>query len=75
MKSRINGVGKVLGGMKKVFSCRVMVYERVAVPTPLYWAETWSMTVAEKKRLNVMEMRCQRSMCGVTRMDQVRNEV
>ena len=42
VKSRINDVGKVLGGMK-VFSCRVMrmnvkrrLYEGVAVPTVLY---------------------------------------
>ena len=32
------------------------------------------MRVAEKRRLNVMEMRCLRSMCGVTRRDRVRNE-
>ena len=64
VKSRINGVGKVLGGMK-VFSCRVMgmnvkrrLYEGVAVPTALYGTETWRMVVAEKKRLNVMEMKC-----------------
>ena len=40
------------------------LYEGVAVPTALYWPETWAMAVAEKKRLNVMEMRCLRSMCG-----------
>ena len=33
------------------------------------------MAVAEKKRLNVMEMRYLRSMCRVTRIDRVRNEV
>ena len=33
------------------------------------------MEVAEKKRLNVMEMKCLRSVCGVTRMNRVRNEV
>ncbi len=44
------------------------------VPTALYGAETRNMGAAERKRLNVMEMRCLRSMCGVTRMDRVRNE-
>ena len=75
MKFRINDIGKV-------FSCRVMgmnvkrrLYEGVAVSTALYGAETWSMAVAEKMILNVIEMRCLRSMCGVTLMDQVRNEV
>ena len=45
MKSRINDVGKVLGGMK-VFSCTAMgmnikrrLYEGVAAPTVLYGAE------------------------------------
>ena len=52
MKSKIIDVRKVLGGMKTVFSCRVMgmnvksrLYEGVAVPTALYGAETWSMAV------------------------------
>ncbi len=44
------------------------------LPTALYGAETWNMGRAERKRLNVMEMNCLRSMCGVTRMDRVRNE-
>ena len=72
-------VGKVLGGMK-VLNCRAMkmnvkrrLYEGAAVPTALYGSETWSMTVAEK-RLNVMEMRCLRSMYEVSCIDQVRNE-
>ena len=62
-----------------MFSCRAMMinvkkslYEGVAVPTIQYGAETWSMAVAEKKRLKVMEMRC---VCEVMSMvDRVRNE-
>ena len=81
VKFRISETGRVLGGMKKVFKCRALrmnakrrLYEGVVVPTALYGAETWNMGVLERKRLNVMEMRCLRSMCGVTRMDRVRNE-
>ncbi len=44
------------------------------VPTALYGSETWNMVVAERRRSNVMEMRCLRSMCGVTQMDRVRND-
>ena len=62
-----------------MFSCIAMrmnvkrkLYEEVNLPTARYGAETWSM---KKKRLNVMEMRCQRSMCGVTCMERVTNEV
>ena len=29
----------------------------------------------EREKLDVAEMKCLRSMCGVTRMDRVRNEV
>ena len=54
MKSRINDVGKVLGGMK-VFSCTVIamnvkrrLYEGVAVPTTPYVAKTWRIAVVEK---------------------------
>jgi len=50
------------------------LYEGVVVLTDLYGAETWNMGAAERRRLNVMEMRCLRSMYGVTRMDRVRNE-
>ena len=50
------------------------LHERLAVHTSLYRAETWSMAVAEKKRLNVMEIRCMRSMCGVMHMNQVISE-
>ncbi len=64
-----------------MFKCRSLgmsakrrLNEGVVVPTALYGAETWNMGAAESKRLNVMEMRCLRSMCGVTRMDRVRND-
>ena len=50
------------------------LYKGVAVPTALYGTETWSMAVAEKKRLKAMEMRRLRSICGVTHMNRVRNK-
>ncbi len=78
---RINEVGKVCGGMKRVFKYRSLgmsgkrrLYEGAVVPAALYGTETWNMGAAERRKLNVMEMRCLRSMCGVTRMDRVRNE-
>ena len=63
LKCRITDVEKVLGGMEKVFSCRVIgmnvkkrLYEGVAVPTAKYEAEIWSMVVAERTKLKVIEM-------------------
>ena len=51
------------------------LYERIVVPTVMYGSESWGMKVEERGKLDVAEMKCLRSMCGVTRMDRVRNEV
>lgn len=48
-----------------------ILYRRMVVPTTCC-AKTWSMGAAEKKRLNVMEIRYLKSMCGVTWI--IRNE-
>ncbi len=53
-------------------SAKKKLYEGEAVPTTLYGAETWNVGTAER-RMNVMEMRCLRSMFGITQMDRVRN--
>ena len=37
-------------------------------------AEAWGMRSAERKKVNVLEMKCLRSLVGVSRMDRVRNE-
>ena len=45
------------------------------MPIVMYGSESWGMKVKERDKLDVAEMKCLRSMCGVTRMDRVRNEV
>ena len=50
------------------------LYEGVIVPMALYGAEEWGMQSAERRKVNVLEMRCLRSLVGVSRMDRVRNE-
>ena len=40
----------------------------------LYGAEAWGMRSSERKKVNVLEMKCLRSLVGVLRMDRVRNE-
>ncbi len=54
--------------MKRMFKCRLhgmnakrRLYEGVLVSTALYGAETWNMLAAQRRRLNVMEMRCLRT--------------
>ena len=73
---------RAFGAMKRVWSGRSVtvrvkreLYERVVVPTVMYGSESWGLKVEEREKLDVAEMKCLRSMCGVTRMDRVRNEV
>ena len=67
--------------LKSVLSNRVLgikakkcLYERVIVPTALYGTEAWGMRSAERRKVNVLEMKCLRSLVRVSRMDRVRNE-
>ena len=48
--------------------------EGVIVTTELYGAEAWGMRSAERIKVNVLEMKCLRSLVGVSRIDRVRNE-
>ena len=50
------------------------LYEGVIVPTTSYGAEACGMRSAERMKVNVLEMKCLRSLVGVSRMDRVRNE-
>ena len=81
VKYRVKEASKCMGGMKKVMSNRTLgmsakrrLYEGVVVPTALYGAEAWNMKEADRRRLDVFEMRCLRSMVGVSRLDRLRNE-
>ena len=73
---------KTFGAMKRMWKSRSLnvevkreLYERIVVPTVMYGSESWGIKVEERDKLDVAEMKCLRSMCGVTRMDRVRNEV
>ena len=68
------------GAMKSIWKVKEVgmnvkkaLYESIIVPTVLYGGETWGLREAESKRLDVMEMKCLRSMCGVTRRDRFEN--
>ena len=50
------------------------LYEAVFIPTALYGAEAWDIRSAERRKVNVLEMKCLRSLVGVSRMDRVKNE-
>ena len=68
------------GALKSVLSNRGLgikdkkcLYEGVIVPTALYGVEAWGMRSAERRNVKVLEMKCLRSLVGVSRMDRVRN--
>ena len=78
---RMNEVFRAWGELKSVLKNRELgikakkcLYERVIVPTALYGEKEWGMRNAERMKLNVLEMKCLRSLVGVSRMDRVRNE-
>ena len=81
VRHRVNEGCKVLGAMKGVMKNRGLgmnvkkvLYEKVVVPTVTYGSELWGMKVNERQKLNVFEMKCLRSMAGVSRWDRFRNE-
>ena len=51
------------------------LYEGLIVPTELYGAEARGMRSAERRNVNVLEIKCLRSLVRVPRMDRLRNEV
>ena len=65
-------------GLKNVRSVNVKgkreLHKRVAVSTLMYGSKAWGMSVEERIKLDVIEMRSLRSMCEATRYDRLRIE-
>ena len=64
----------MLSNRGPVIKAKRCLYEGVIAPTALYGAEACGMRSAERRKVNVLEMKCLRSLVGVSRMDRVRNE-
>ena len=80
VNSRTEGY-RAWGALKSVLSNRGLgikakkcLYAGVIVPKALYGAEAWGMRRAERRKVNVLEMKCLRRLVGVSRMDKVSNE-
>ena len=70
---RMNEGYRAWGALKSVLSnsrlgikAKKYLYEGVIVPTALYGAEVWGMRSAERRKVNVLEMKCLRSLFGVS---------
>ena len=48
------------------------LYEELIVPMALYGAEALGMRSAERRKVNVLKMKCSKSLVGVSQMDRVR---
>ena len=73
MVHRMNEGYRAWGALKSVLINRGLVikakkcqYEGVIVPTALYGAEAWGMRNVGRRKVNVLEMRCLRSLVGVS---------
>ena len=65
---------RVLSNIGLGIESKKCLYVGVIVSTALYGAEAWGMRSAERMKVNVLEMKCSRSLVGVSRMDRVINE-
>ena len=72
---------RALGELKSVLSNRGLgikakkcLYKGIIVQTALYRAEAWGMRSTKRRKVNVLKIKCLRSLVGVSRMDRVRNE-
>ena len=73
---RMNGEYRAWGALKSVLTNRGLginakkcLYEGVIVPMAVYGSETWGMRSAERRKVNVFETKCWRTLVGVSRMD------
>ena len=64
----------ILGDRRMNVKIKGKVYRTVVRPALMYGAETWALKKAQEKKLEVAEMRMLRWMCGVTKLDKIRNE-
>ena len=81
MNYRIGEAKKVSGGLQKLWKRRcvtreakVGMYEGIVEPSLLYGSEVWGQNTYERKRIEAVEMNYLRNICGVKRIDRVRNE-
>ena len=78
---RIIEARKAAGALQGIWKKRALsteakvgMYEAIVEPSLLYGSEVWVLNVHERKRVQAVEMNCMRNICGVRRIERVRNE-
>src|ERR1700755_3177614 len=81
IKNRVMEGMKVMGGLREVWKkgriskeIKVRMFESMCLPSAMYGCETWVMNAQFRKRLEVFEMKGLRAVCGLRRVDRIRNE-
>ena len=81
IKNRVTEGMKVMGGLREVWKkgriskeIKVRMFERMCLPSAMYGCETWVMNAQIRKGLEVFEMKGLRAICGLRRVDRIRNE-
>ena len=64
----------VLSNREPRIKAKKCLYEGVIGPMALYGADVWGMRSAERRKVNVLEMKCLRNLLGVSQMERVKNE-
>lgn len=82
VKRRVNAGNQINGALHSFVSrkgisqkARLAVHNGVLAPTLMYGSECWAWKKQSESRINAVEMRSLRSMCGVKLIDRVRNEI
>ena len=77
---RIKEGEKVLGGLKDIWKrgrltreVKVKMFESYCLPVVLYGSEVWRINARMRRKIEVFEMKALRAVCGIGRMDRVRN--
>jgi hypothetical protein len=78
---RVVAANRMNGALKRVVKnrriskrARVAIHEGVLIPTIMYGSESWVLQKKDTSKLNAVEMRSLRNICGKNLNDRIRNE-
>ena len=72
--NRIDGALAALMRRNVSTAARLAVHNAVLVPTLLYGSEMWVLHKKNERKMNTVEIRSLRSICGVSLADRIRND-